>query len=60
MDLHLRILIPVLAHWIFDALLMGASVVSDTMSLVFIVVFSFFLRFLYNRTMKRIHKLEDM
>ena len=54
------LLIPVLAHWIFDALLMGASVVSDTMSLVFIVVFIFFLRFLYNRTMKRIHKLEDM
>ncbi len=54
------LLVPVLAHWIFDALLMGAGVVSDTMSLVFVVVFSFFLRFLYNRTMHRIHKLEDM
>ena len=54
------LLIPVLSHWVFDALLMGAGVVTDTMSLLFVIVFSFFLRFLYNRTMRRIHELEDM
>jgi RsiW-degrading membrane proteinase PrsW (M82 family) len=53
-------LVPLLAHWIFDALLMGASVVSDTMSLLFIIVFSFFLRFLYQRSMHHINEMEDM
>ncbi|MBR3453856.1 MAG: PrsW family intramembrane metalloprotease [Bacteroidaceae bacterium] len=53
------LLVPVIAHWIYDGLLFAQGVVAEMVGLVFILCFLVFVVIMYRRTIKLVAKLRD-
>lgn len=53
------LLVPVLAHWIYDGLLFGQGVVSETLGLLFILAFLVFIVIMFRHTSKGISSLRQ-
>ena len=53
------LLVPVIAHWIYDGLLFAQGVVAEIVGMAFILCFLVFVFFMYRRTIKLVAKLRD-
>lgn len=53
------LLVPVIAHWIYDGLLFAQGTVAEVIGMVFIFCFLVFVAFMYRRTIKLVAKLKD-
>ena len=53
------LLVPVVAHWIYDGLLFAQGTVAEVIGMVFIFCFLVFVVLMYRRTIKLVAKLKD-
>ena len=54
------LLVPVIAHWIYDGLLFAQGVVADILAVAFVLVFLVFIVIMYRRSAKLITALRQL
>ena len=54
------LLVPVIAHWIYDGLLFAQGVVADILAVAFVLVFLVFIVIMYRRSAKLISALRQL